>query len=525
MKKITYYIMLLFVFQLQAQTIYQSTDFAQVGEAYLVSNSSTGIQTFDFEQTGVNYTWDYSTLPVSTQEGISYEDPNNSGYKTTWCLSNGYVFNCNTEFNNTFNLAIQLSEGIQIQDYGITNMVAHSYASTTFLENRMLGGSIAIEGISIPVTVDYTDPDVVYEFPITYNDTYTNVGNLEIDLNDLGVPISYSSEIERTNDVEGWGSVITPYQTYTDVLKMKTTIVQNDTIVTQAETIPTTRTTVSYKWFDPNYGMPVLEVAGEEISGVFVPTMISYIDEEQCLEPMALFSYIPIAPEYDYNTSSTNVNFFNLSTNFDSVLWDFGDGTTSTDTNPSHIYTCPGIHQVTLTVTNEFCEPDIQASITFPINIIDPDDLYTNEITLDDTSLSAEGDTEGTTYQWVDCDNNFAFIAGETNQTFIPTDSGNYAVILTTNGCQSMSNCYMFDALSILEVDLEENVSLYPNPTNGILYLNSSYNIDINKIEIYDATGKLVGNSLDLSKNKAGIYFVKIETHTNQTSIKKIVKF
>jgi uncharacterized repeat protein (TIGR01451 family) len=34
--------------------------------------------------------------------------------------------------------------------------------------------------------------------------------------------------------------------------------------------------------------------------------------------------------------------------------WDFGDGETSTETSPSHLYESPGVYQVTLTATNEY---------------------------------------------------------------------------------------------------------------------------------------------------------------------------
>ncbi|MTK64044.1 MAG: PKD domain-containing protein, partial [Methanobacterium sp.] len=35
-----------------------------------------------------------------------------------------------------------------------------------------------------------------------------------------------------------------------------------------------------------------------------------------------------------------------------SWLWDFGDGATSTDQNPVHVYNTPGTYTVTLTATN-----------------------------------------------------------------------------------------------------------------------------------------------------------------------------
>jgi PKD repeat protein len=34
------------------------------------------------------------------------------------------------------------------------------------------------------------------------------------------------------------------------------------------------------------------------------------------------------------------------------MLWNFGDGTTSTEQNPTHIFTVLGTYTVTLTVTN-----------------------------------------------------------------------------------------------------------------------------------------------------------------------------
>lgn len=54
------------------------------------------------------------------------------------------------------------------------------------------------------------------------------------------------------------------------------------------------------------------------------------------------------------NTLTTNylIEFTNLSNNTTTYLWDFGDGTTSTLTSPTHFYGAAGIYTVTLTAYN-----------------------------------------------------------------------------------------------------------------------------------------------------------------------------
>lgn len=59
----------------------------------------------------------------------------------------------------------------------------------------------------------------------------------------------------------------------------------------------------------------------------------------------------PIA-NFTWAANSGTVNFTNTSTNGQSYLWDFGDGFTSTEMNPEHIYALSGDYTVTLQVTN-----------------------------------------------------------------------------------------------------------------------------------------------------------------------------
>ncbi len=67
-----------------------------------------------------------------------------------------------------------------------------------------------------------------------------------------------------------------------------------------------------------------------------------------------------IAEEYEI------IYFYNNSRDYDYVEWDFGDGTISTNPNPSHHYDYPGIYTVTLTAFGVNGHID-QSSITIEI--------------------------------------------------------------------------------------------------------------------------------------------------------------
>ncbi len=56
----------------------------------------------------------------------------------------------------------------------------------------------------------------------------------------------------------------------------------------------------------------------------------------------------PVTAHFLYVTLGLSVSFTNLSTNAVSFWWDFGDGTTSTDPHPFHIYSANGVYTVCL---------------------------------------------------------------------------------------------------------------------------------------------------------------------------------
>ncbi len=85
-----------------------------------------------------------------------------------------------------------------------------------------------------------------------------------------------------------------------------------------------------------------------------------------------------------------------------------------------------------------------------------------------------------------------------------------------------LSNCTL---LSIQDFDTKKT-EVYPNPTNGMVYIQSTSSID--KIEVYDALGKLVAsklltNQINFESMSTGIYIMKIYSNKNIIN-KRVIK-
>ncbi len=60
-----------------------------------------------------------------------------------------------------------------------------------------------------------------------------------------------------------------------------------------------------------------------------------------------------ISADFNWQENDNVVEFMNTSTNGLTYFWDFGDGTTSTEENPSHMFSTAGVYDVALTISND----------------------------------------------------------------------------------------------------------------------------------------------------------------------------
>ncbi|MGV3631867.1 MAG: T9SS type A sorting domain-containing protein [Bacteroidota bacterium] len=137
----------------------------------------------------------------------------------------------------------------------------------------------------------------------------------------------------------------------------------------------------------------------------------------------------------------------------------------------------------------------------------------TIDATATDTGLGILTTAETGTYQWVDCNNGNAAIAGATAQDFTPTANGSYAVNITKSGCTEMSNCITINNVSLTELQGLNALSIHPNPaTEKIAISFDLENETAVSVSVRDLSGKVV-YSADLG-NKAGKNSISVNTKT-----------
>ena len=133
------------------------------------------------------------------------------------------------------------------------------------------------------------------------------------------------------------------------------------------------------------------------------------------------------------------------------------------------------------------------------------------------------------TYQWLDCDNNYAPIAGATSQSYQVLANGNYAVQLDNNGCIDTSGCF-----TMMNVGTKENfvepISLFPNPTTGKFWLDLGISYSNISIRVTNTVGQVIlaENYNEIKRMEfdvdfpKGVYFLEIKSGDKSTVMKFI---
>jgi hypothetical protein len=126
----------------------------------------------------------------------------------------------------------------------------------------------------------------------------------------------------------------------------------------------------------------------------------------------------------------------------------------------------------------------------------------------------------GCTFQWLDCNNSYSPLVGETNQSFSPLANGSYAVLIDNSNCQDTSACYDFVTVDVPGNTEDFPVLFYPNPVKDILTFSLQNSTSkIGNISLSNLNGEIVfiSNSsigqINMSQLASGIYVLSYHNY------------
>lgn len=90
----------------------------------------------------------------------------------------------------------------------------------------------------------------------------------------------------------------------------------------------------------------------------------------QCISAKDTVTVTPVVSNFTYVDNGGTVSFTDASVDATSWFWQFGDGNTSTQQNPTHTYGTPGAYTVTLTINNGACASTQTFSVVLGVNNI-----------------------------------------------------------------------------------------------------------------------------------------------------------
>ncbi len=252
--------------QMQAQITITNSDMPHAGDTARYTNAV--INPFiNYGATGANHTWDFSNLRAASQGLEEFIDVSSTN------IVYAVVFANIPFFPNRSNVSSNTTAFPTNPLVPLVNPYNFYYRNSS--EYKQTGFGAEIAGLPVPIT--FNNRDVIYELPLNFGDSSTSNSDWNINIPGLG-DLGYWQT--RTNEVDGWGNLITPHATY-NALRVKTTRAQKDTVALDtlagfAVDRPLLR---EYKWLANGEIIPVMQITTSEIFGLEVVTNIFFRDD------------------------------------------------------------------------------------------------------------------------------------------------------------------------------------------------------------------------------------------------------
>ncbi|MFK8044235.1 MAG: T9SS type A sorting domain-containing protein [Crocinitomicaceae bacterium] len=239
-----------------AQISVNSSDFISGPDTVLVS-VVTDYQNINYQNTGANQTWDFSWVEIDSQRIDTFSSVSSAGFIYQLVFNNFLSPSYQASYFQKADLGVLPTGGLPI---AFDNPISFDKISSSSYEKVGFGADL--NGIALPIQADTID--VVYEFPMTYQDNWTSNSFLFLDLNP-GFNAMFKRHQNRSSIVDGYGAITTTFGTF-DCIRVKSSLNFTDSLFfdltgTGGAWIPLpSQPEIQYRWIAKNNKIPLLTI-------------------------------------------------------------------------------------------------------------------------------------------------------------------------------------------------------------------------------------------------------------------------
>ena len=226
---------------------------------------------------------------------------------------------------------------------------------------------------------------------------------------------------------------------------------------------------------------------------------------------------------YTYTDQTTNAPYTINLANTNGVVQ--SQYLTSSNGSGSFVNICAGLYTVTVQSANG-------CSSIFTVQINQPTYMSISSSQVNPTVGNSDGSitmnvTGGAPDYEYSIDNQATWVS---SNVFTNLPNGVYIIyVRDQNGCMQIY-CILLGSPTASVLELEENISVYPNPTKGLVFLNSE---NIESFELFNMNGQIIqvetvkavnGIAIDLANTANGLYLLEIHLTNGTVLQSQLVK-
>jgi hypothetical protein len=277
-----------------------------------------------------------------------------------------------------------------------------------------------------------------------------------------------------------------------------------------------------------NCGAPTVAFVSDVSDGNTCPEVITrtYSVTDNCSSQITVTQLITISDTNDPIADVASLSDINAeceSTPTAPTATDNCSGTITGVPDVTFPITAIGTTTVTWTYTDG-CSNAITQTQDVVISAID--------ITVTQSGSLLTSNSTGGSYQWLDCNDNYSVISGETNQAFTASINGSYAVEITNGSCVDTSACMDVTGIGFLENSFGDELIIYPNPTSGMTTISLGAVYENVVVQLKSIDGKLIdiynyqtASTIEVDITGAkGLYLIDINTEAGESAILRVLK-